>query len=305
MKRLFRRHDDAPRVTVRTFLEPLAYLSPFAIGIGIFTVYPFLNVLLLSFQEDYNLLRKQFTGYGLANYAAIMQDPAFLSGLQNTIVYILTVVPASTVVSLAIAVLLNQKIKLSGFFQTVYFLPLVTSVTAVGLVWKWMYNYDFGIVNFLLSLAGVEAINWLNHPKYAMPALVMYGIWSMLPFTIILLLAGLQNINAQYYTAAQIDGAKPFKIFRRITVPLLAPTIGLVLIVNTINASKVFDELFPLFNGRPGPANSLYTVVYYLYDQFYVQWKLGTAAASATILFLLVFVFTMVQLYIQRKWNHY
>ncbi|MFC4598911.1 carbohydrate ABC transporter permease [Cohnella hongkongensis] len=304
MKRLIQRRDDAPRTTVRTFLEPLAYLSPFLIGIGIFTVYPFLNVLLLSFQEDYNLLRKQFSGYGLANYAAIVQDPAFLSGLQNTMVYILTVVPASTIVSLAIAVLLIQKIKLSVFFQTAYFLPLVTSVTAVGLVWKWMYNFDYGIVNFLLSLVGAEAINWLNSPAYAMPALVMYGIWSMLPFTIILLLAGLQNVNAQYYTAAQIDGAKPFKIFRRITVPLLAPTIGLVLIVNTINASKVFDELFPLFNGRPGPAHSLYTVVYYLYDQFYVQWKLGTAAASATILFLLVFAFTMAQLYIQRKWKH-
>ena len=168
-----------------------------------------------------------------------------------------------------------------------------------------MFNYDFGLINYLLSLFGVKAINWLNNPAYNLAALIIYGIWSMLPFTIILLLAGYQNVNPQYYTAARADGARAGKIFTRITLPLLAPTIGLTLIINTIDASRVFTELFPLFNGQPGSAYSLYTVVYYLYDAFYVQWKLGRAAASAVILFLIVLALTSIQLFIQRKWKNY
>lgn len=182
---------------------------------------------------------------------------------------------------------------------------MVTSVTAVGLVWKWMFNYDYGLINYALSLFGVSPVNWLNDPHYNLAALIIYGIWSMLPFTIILLLSGFQNINPQYYTAARIDGASSGRIFRRITVPLLAPTLGLTMIVNVISASKVFSELFPLFNGNPGSAYSLYTVVYYLFDMFYKQWQLGPAAASAVVLFVIVLIFTMLQLFIQRKWKNY
>lgn len=115
-----------------------------------------------------------------------------------------------------------------------------------------MFNYDYGLINYALSLFGVSPVNWLNDPHYNLAALIIYGIWSMLPFTIILLLSGFQNINPQYYTAARIDGASSGRIFRRITVPLLAPTLGLTMIVNVISASKVFSELFPLFNGNPG-----------------------------------------------------
>ena len=182
---------------------------------------------------------------------------------------------------------------------------MVTSIIAVGLAWKWMYNYDYGVFNFFLSTFNIDPINWLNNPKYGLLAVIIYGIWSYLPFTIILVLAGLQNINPLYVTAAKIDGASKSKIFFRITLPLLAPTIGLVLIVNMISASKVFSELFPLFNGKPGAAYSLYTVVYYIYEVFYVKWRLGQASAAAIILFLIVLVFTMLQLFLQRKWKHY
>ena len=213
--------------------------------------------------------------------------------------------PIATVLSLLIATLLNSDIKLKGLFQTCYFLPMVTSITAIGLVWKWLFNFDYGLINYFLSLFKVSPINWLNNPAYNLAALIIYGVWSMIPFTTILLLAGFQNVNPQYYTAARADGAKGLRIFRRITLPLLAPTIGLTLIVNMISASKVFTELFPLFNGLPGAAYSLYTVVYYLYDAFFVKWKLGRAAASAVILFAIVLVLTMIQLFIQRKWKHY
>ncbi len=297
--------EDREKLTARTFLVPAAFLAPFLIGLILFTIYPFINVVLISFKENYKVLTGEFSGFGLDNYRDVIADPNFLNGLRNTALYVLFVVPIATALSLLIATLLNGNIRLKGLFQTCYFLPMVTSVTAVGLVWKWLFNYDYGLINYLLSLFGLQAVNWLNDPAYNLPALVIYGIWSMIPFTTILLLAGFQNVNPQYYTAARVDGAKSGRIFFRITLPLLAPTIGLTLIINMISASKVFSELFPLFNGNPGAAYSLYTVVYYLYDAFFVKWKLGRAAASAVILFLIVLVLTMIQLFIQRKWKNY
>ena len=302
---LARRKKDGEAITLRTVAEPAAYLAPFMIGLLIFTVYPFVNVIILSLRENYNLMSGSFTGVGLGNYAQIFHDPNFLNGLKNTGLYVLFVVPIATVISLLIATLLNSSIKLQGLFQTCYFLPMVTSITAVGLVWKWMFNYDYGLINYFFSLFGIAPVNWLNDPQYNLAALIIYGIWSILPFTIILLLSGYQNINPQYYTAARVDGAREGRIFFRITVPLLAPTLGLTMIVNVISASKVFSELFPLFNGKPGSAYSLYTVVYYLFDMFYKQWQLGPAAASAVILFIIVLIFTMLQLFIQRKWKNY
>lgn len=296
---------EQPKVTARTFLESALYLAPFLIGIIIFTLYPFLNVILISLKENYKLLTGEFAAFGFKNYAQVIQDPNFLNGLKNTGLYVLFVVPISTVISLLFANLLNNVKKLQGLFQTAYFLPMVTSVMAIGLVWKWMFNYDYGLINFGLSLLGMNPINWLNNPAYNLTALIIYGVWSMLPFTIILLLAGLQNVNPLYYVTARADGAKAPMIFFRITLPLLAPTIGLTLIINMIYASQVFSELFPLFNGKPGSAYSLYTVVYYLFDAFYVKWKLGNAAASAVILFLIVLLMTGMQLLIQRKWRNY
>ncbi len=291
--------------SIRTLIEPIFYLLPFLIGLLIFTAYPFANAFVISLKENYRLMSGQYSSLGFGNYVRIFADPSFINGLRTTGLYVFTVVPITTAISLTIATLLNAKIKFKGLLQTAYFMPMVTSVVAVGLVWKWMFNYDYGLINFFLSFLGVKAINWLNNPAYNLASLIIFGIWKMMPLTIILLLAGLQNINPQYYTAARVDGAKPLRIFFRITIPLLAPTLGLTMIVNTISASMVFQELFPLFNGKPGSAYSLYTVVYFLYDMFYNQWQLGLAAASAVVLFAIVFVFTLIQLYIQRKWKNY
>lgn len=300
-----RRTKEREHVTARTLIEPIVYLLPFLIGLALFTIYPFVNVFVISFKENYSFMTGKFSSVGFGNYLKIFADPNFINGLKNTGLYVLFVVPIATVLSLLVATLLNSNIKLKALFQTAFFMPMVTSITAVGLVWKWMFNYDYGLINYFLSFFNVQAINWLNNPKYNLAALIIYGIWNMMPFTIILLLAGYQNINPQYYTAARVDGAKPIRIFFRITIPLLAPTLGLTLIVNMISASKVFTELFPLFNGNPGAAYSLYTIVYFLYDKFYKQWQLGLAAASAVVLFLIVLLFTIIQLVIQRKWKNY
>ena len=285
-------------------IEPFLYLAPFLIGIIIFTLYPIFNVFFMSFKENYKYLTGEFSGYGLNNFVQILSDPYFIQSLKNTFSYVLIVIPISTCLAIVFAVLLNQNIKLKALFQTAYFLPMVTSVTAVGMAWKFMFNYNSGLINFFLNLLGFESINWLQIASNNFAALVIFGIWNILPFTIILLLSGLQNIDPLYYTAAKVDGANTLTCFFRITLPLLAPTICMVLIVNTISTFKVFNELFPLFNG-PGIAYNLFTVVYYIYYQFrgLTPPKYGLAAAAAIILFIIIFCFTMIQLYVQKKYS--
>lgn len=283
-------------------IEPYLYLAPFAIGVILFTLYPIVNVVLLSFKEGYNFITRDFTGWGLGNYLYVLKDAYFLQAYKNTFMYVFIVIPVSTCLAVVIATLLNQKIKFSGMFQTAYFLPMVTSTIAIGFAWRFMFNYKSGVINYLLSFLGIEAINWLQMPQYNFPALCIYGIWAILPFTIILLLSGLQNIDPMYYTAAKVDGAGPIKSFFRITLPLLAPTIFLVVCVNTISTFKVYNELFPLFQGA-GIANNLFTVVYYIYYQFRVKSpaRYGYAAAAAVILFITIFIFTMIQRWVENK----
>ena len=285
-------------------IEPYMYLLPFFIGVIAFTLYPVINVIVMSFKEDYSYLTREFAQWGVDNYSTVLNDSRFRQAIGNTLKYVVLVVPISTCIAVVVAYLLNQKLRFSALFQTAYFLPMVTSITAVGLAWRLMYNERFGIINYILSWFGVEPIGWLTQAQYSMPALVIFGIWNILPFTIILLLSGLQNIDEQYYTAAKVDGARSLRIFFRITVPLLAPTIFLVCIVNTISSFKVFSELYPLFKGDPGPFYNLYTVVYYIRYAMMEAREYGVAAAAAIVLFLFIFVFTMVQLLIQKKWQH-
>lgn len=284
-------------------IEPYLYLLPFVIGITVFTLYPVVNVVMMSFKEDYSYLTREFSQWSFANYEKVLSDPKFSQAIGNTLKYVLLVVPISTIISVLVANLLNQKLRFSALFQTAYFLPMVTSVTAVGLAWRLMYNKNFGIINYILSFFGIDKIPWLENAAWSIPSLVIFGVWNILPFTIILLLSGLQNIDPQYYTAARVDGSGSLRIFLRITVPLLAPTIFLVCIVNTISCFKVFSELYPLFNGKPGPFYNLYTVVYYIRYAMMENRKYGVAAAAAIVLFGFIFVFTMIQRVVQSWIN--
>lgn len=282
-------------------IEPWLYLSPFLIFIIIFTFYPVINVFTISFKENYSYLRGTFKALNLENYKYVLTDDKFTSGLKNTALYVLFVVPVSTAIALFFANLLNKKVRGSAIFQTAFFLPMVTSVTAVGLIWRLMYNQQYGIINWLLSKFGIEKIGWVTESRWSLLALIIFGTWNILPFTIIILLSGMQNINETYYTVARVDGAKPMRIFFRITVPLLSPTIFLVSIVNTISCFKVFSELYPLFYGKPGPYYNLYTVVYYIRYAMMEKRKYGYAAAAAVILFLCIFVVTLLELYLKKR----
>lgn len=290
-----KRHDTFSKI------EPWLYLSPFLIFIIIFTLYPVINVFTISFKENYSYLRGTFKAFNFENYKYVLTDDKFTSGLKNTALYVLFVVPVSTAIALFFANLLNKKVRGSAIFQTAFFLPMVTSVTAVGLIWRLMYNQQYGIINWLLSKFGIEKIGWVTESRWSLLALIIFGTWNILPFTIIILLSGMQNINETYYTVARVDGAKPMRIFFRITVPLLSPTIFLVSIVNTISCFKVFSELYPLFYGKPGPYYNLYTVVYYIRYAMMEKRKYGYAAAAAVILFLCIFIVTLLELYLKKR----
>lgn len=276
-------------------IKPFLYLLPFIVSVVLFTIYPLINVFRMSFLEGYKHLTGAYTAVGTGNYEKVINDPYFRQAIGNTFKYVLFVIPISTIISIIIATLLNQKIKFQALFQTAYFLPMVTSSLAVGMAWRFMF-YDSGVFNYFLNLFGLDSVKWITGSSGNFAALVIFGVWSTLPRTIILLLSGLQNIDPLYYTAAKVDGAKPLRVFFRITVPLLMPTIILVTITNSINAFKMFRELFPLFSG-PGVAYNLFTVVYYIYYEFRTLTppKYGYASAAAVILLVMVFIFTMLQ----------
>lgn len=288
--------------------EPYVYLLPFVVGLVIFTIYPIFNVVFMAFKEGYKL-SGAFDGWGIANFTKIFTDRYFMSAFSNTFKYVFVVVPVATVISILVANLLNQKIKGIALFQTAFFLPMVTSAIAVGLVWKFMFNNEIGVINYLLQLVGLKSINWLGAEggvaRYNLWAVCIFGIWNLIPFTTILLLSGLQNIDPLYYTAAKVDGASTGKMFFRITLPLLSPTIFLTMIVNMISAFKVYNEIIPFWNGSAGvTGTNMYTFVYYIKEQFQMYGRYGIAAAASIVLFGIIFAFTMLQRFIQNKFKY-
>ena len=297
--------DEDFRLRAAEIIEPLDYLLPFFVGVIVFTLYPTVRVFIMAFQQRYKL-SGEFQGWGLGNFNDVLfgVNTKLPQALGNTFLYVLLTVPISVAIAIILAYLLNQKVKLRALFHTAYFLPMVTSAVAVGMVWKFMFNGDYGIINWLLGLFGGQKIPWLTKPEFSMAVMVIYGIWDSLPMTIILLISGLQNIDEHYYTVAKVDGAKAKRIFFRITVPLLSPTIGLVLIINSISAFKVFNSVVVLFSGTPGPMYNMYTMVYYIYEQINTSLEYGRAAAASLILFAVILAFTMVQRFIQRKWTY-
>ncbi|MBK0347689.1 sugar ABC transporter permease [Aerococcaceae bacterium zg-ZJ1578] len=281
--------------TLKSSLQALLYLAPMLTISGIFTIFPIFKSIAMSFYTKFNLFTGEVSARGLDNYKTVLTDKNFHAALRNTVIYVIGVVPTTIFISLLIAMMLNSIPFLKGIFRTVYFLPYVTSTVAVSVVWSWLYHSRYGFFNYILGLFGVDAINWLNSPDNALPAVMIMAIWKGLGFNILLLLVGLGNINENYYKAAKIDGANAFRRFTNITIPLLRPTLFLLSTLGVISGFKVFDEVYALFSGRPGPAGSATTLVYYLFQKFYVQFKYGEAAATGIILFVIVLGITLVQ----------
>jgi multiple sugar transport system permease protein len=272
------------------------YLLPSILIMLCFTVYPLVRAIIMSFLGDYSIINNSYSSIGFENYKDLFADPDFAKSLRNTSIYVICVVPASIFLSLVIAVLINSCKRFKALFQTIYFLPYVTSVIAIGIVWRWMFNSNYGLINFFLGLFGIDPVQWLNLPEHAMPALIIFAIWKSMAFNILIFLAGLQTIPEDIYRAARIDSTPRLRVFTRITVPQLAPMIVYSSVIGMIGAFKVYNEVFSLFQGKAGPANSAITIVYYIYDKFYNSYKYGVAAAGSVVLFLIILALTQIQL---------
>ena len=230
----------------------------------------------------------------------------FLKALYNTTYYVILSVPITITLSLVIALLLNSNIKFNAIYRTSYFIPFVTSVVAISLVWQWIFNDDYGLLNYILSWFGVERIAWLKDERWTIPTVAIVSIWKTVGYDAVIFLAGLQNIDKFYYEAAEVDGANSFQKFYYITWPLLSPTTFFLTIVSFIGAFKVFTEIFVLYQGLPGPYNnSGLTMVYYVFDLFYNQQRMGIACAAAYLLFGIILIFTMVQFRLGKKMVEY
>lgn len=287
--------------TWKSTLKSLLYLLPALTFISVFNIYPIFKSLAMSFYEDYNIFSGEIGSYGLGNFVEIFNDPSFYRSIKNTFMFVLGVIPVSVILSLFIAIMLNKIKQLSNFFRSVYFLPFVTSTVAISIVWNWLYHTRYGLINYFLSFIGIDAIAWLTDPRYSLLALMMMSVWKGLGYNIILFIVGLNNIDENYYKAARIDGANNKQRFINITLPLLSPYIFLISIIGVINSFKVFTEVYSLFSGRPGPAGSALTMVYYIYEKFYTEYQYGVATAAGIVLFLIILLFTLLQRWISRR----
>ena len=277
------------------------YMLPFLIGIGLFKVWPLIQVIVISFQEGYHFLTGTYDSIGFSNYHAILTDPYFQQAVINTAIYAVVVVPAVLCLSLPIAWCLLRVKRGLGFFQVALFLPFITSDIAIGMAWRILFSNN-GMANHLLSLFGIESIGWLTDADMSLLTLILYGIWSGLPMTILLFYCALLNMDSNLFIAARISGAGEMKIFRKLVLPMLRPTILMVFAINSVSACLTINGLFPLFMGQPGPYYNLYTLVYYIYDNT-KQGKMGFAAAcaAACVLLILVGFFQLLRILLQPK----
>lgn len=282
------------------------FLSPAMTVIGIFFVLPVLAAFVLSF-TDFDIYALGNWDYirfiGFQNYVRILETPLFWKALKNTFYFVLVGGPLSVAVSLGTALMLDSKLaKFKSFYRTVYFLPVVSSLIAVAIVWRYLYHPAHGLLNYFLSLFGVSPIDWLGDPDLAMPAIILMAVWKNFGYNMLIFIAGLQNIPDDLYEAAHLDGASWWQQFTDITLPMLKPTTVFVVMITVIGYFQLFAEPYVMTQG--GPLNATTSIVLLMYEQGFRWWNMGYAAAIAFVLFAIILVFTIIQMILQRSVRH-
>jgi len=276
-------------------------ISPWLIGLVLFTGGPIVASIYFSF-TDWNVLTAP-SWVGFDNYVQLVTvDPIFWVSLYNTAYYTAGHVPLTFVVALLAALLLNQKVPLIPFFRTVFYLPTVTAGVAVSILWLWIFNPEFGLVNYTLGLVGIHGPGWLSSKEWAKPALIVMSAWAF-GEAMVILLAGLQGVPAHLYEAAKIDGANPLQEFRHVTLPMLSPVMFFVLIVSVIGSFQVFTNVYVMTKGGPADATLMY--VLQMYFKAFSDLKMGYTSAMAWILFGIILAFTLLQFRVARRWVYY
>jgi multiple sugar transport system permease protein len=279
------------------------FVAPAFIVIGAFFVLPVAAGLALSLTDfdlyalaDLSALRI----VGLRNYAELLQRPLFWQALGNTLYFVAVGVPLSLALSLGAALLLNSRFaRLQPFFRTALFAPVVTTVVAVAVIWRYLLGTRYGVLNYALGGLGIPEIDWLGDPRFAMPAIILFAVWKNFGYNMIILLAGLQKIPGDLYEAARIDGASAFAQFRFVTLPMLTPILTIVGILTVAGYFQLFAEPYVMTQG--GPLQSTVSVLYFMYEEGFKWWNLGNASAVAFLLFLLIFAVTLVQMRVARR----
>lgn len=280
-------------------LAALLFLSPTLVIFSAFILFPVLFSFYLSFQQ-WNMFSGESTFVGIDNYTRLFQSEEFWQVLKNTAIYTIGTIPLNMAFSLLIAYVLNKKIIGKKFLRTAFFAPVIISPVAAALIWRWLYDPNFGLINYGIAIFGIDAVNWLNDPSAAMIALIIMGVWKTFGINMVLFSAGLQGIPDSYYEAAEIDGAGKFAKFWHITIPMLAPTTFFIMIMSMISSFQVFDIVYVLTSG--GPLGSTKVLVFYVYEQAFKFFEMGFASAAAYVLFAILFILTMLQVkYMQKR----
>lgn len=286
------------------------YILPAMLFLGVFMVYPLIDVFVYSFEEGYNSASQTFFGKGLYNYSYVLRDPYFVQALKNTLILVMITVPLSTGIALLISLALSSIKKLRSAFQTIYFLPYVTNTLAVGLVFMILFKktaYSDGLINLLINAFGGSSVDFIGGPYWAkMLVLCIYTIWIVMPFKIIILTSALASVNKNYYDAARVDGTSKSRMFFKITMPMISPSVFYLIITGFIGAFKAYSDSVALF-GTNLNAAEMNTLVGYIYDMLYGNsgGYPSYASAAAIILFAIALTITCINLIVGRKSIHY
>ena len=291
------------RKAVREWAWGYVMIAPLTLGMAVFYIYPVIKVLFDSFREvgAFN----QGKWIGIRNYQELLQDPLMWRALGNTLKYVVIIVPGILFLALLLACLLNMKLKGRSVFRVIYFLPSITMGAAVAMIWSWIYNGDFGILNQLLMLLGMERVRFLGDPQTALFAVCVVSIWCSTGYNMIILLAGIQGISGTYYDAAAIDGAGGIRRFFCITLPMVTPTLFFVMITTLISTFQTFDIIYMMVPDTSMAAESTQSLVVYFYRNAFEFSRKGYASAIAVFLFLIILVITMIQMKVQKYWVNY
>ena len=292
-----RRLRDTLRQIRKNWIAYL-FLTPGLIHFAIFTLFAVGFAFYISF-HDWNIIQPDKPFVGLDNYVRLFKDARFHRAVGNTLIFLVGV-PLNLASGLAVALLLNTKVRGQGIFRTMYYLPVVTPLVVSSIIWKWVYQGDYGLLNYYLLKLGIiqEKIVWLADPDLALPALIIMGIWGCTGSTMVIFLAGLQSIPEEMYDAAKVDGANSMQRLLHVTIPLLAPTTFFLFITSVIGTFQIFTQVYIMTNG--GPLNRTTTIGYYLYEKGFRQLEMGYATAMAFGLFAMIFVFTLFQMKFTR-----
>lgn len=280
------------------------FFAPTLAGLLILNIIPIFQTIYKSFFQTGAFGRgNRFVG--LENYARMFSDGQVWQSLLNTFVYTLIEVPASILIALILAAMLNRKMRGRSVYRTIYFLPMVAAPAAVAMVWRWLYNSEFGLLNHLLKLVGLGPVNWISDPNIALVSVGIVGIWSVIGYNMVLFLAGLQEIPGDYYEAAEIDGAGPVRQFLNITIPPISPTTFFVTTTRIIAAMQVFDVIYMMID-RANPAlPTTQSLVYLFYKYSFIESDQGYGSAIVVLLLAIIMVLTVIQNVAQKKWVHY